>query len=309
MSRALRHVAGFAKALTPPIVRRGIKQLLILLRLRRPIEPPPQAVEAAVDEPSEWEYMSEGWRRTTPGWDVESVAELYEAKWPAFLRAVSGSGPLAVNHEAPLEEIERPDDLDAHNLVMSFAYVLALAAHGRDSVSLLDWGGGPGHYYAIAKAVAPEIPIEYHSRDLPTLCALGRRLLPDVHFHEDDTCLERRYDLVMASSSLHYDESWQERLRALAGASARFLYVTRVPLTIDHPSFVVLQRSQRHGYGTEYLGWVLNLGELLGVAAAAGFELRREFLLGAQFSAAGAPDDPVGHRGFLFASVPPNRDR
>jgi putative methyltransferase (TIGR04325 family) len=282
-----------------------MRHLLILLRLRKPIEQPAlEAVEASVDEPSEWEYVPEGWRRPVPGWDVDSVAELYEAKWPAFRRAVSGSGPLAVNHEAPLQDLERHDDLDAHNLIVSFAYVLALAAHGRDAVSLLDWGGGPGHYYVIAKAVAPEIPIEYHSRDLPALCSLGRRLLPDGHFHEDDTCLDRRYDLVMASSSLQYDELWQERLRALAGATARFLYVTRVPLTIEHPSFVVLQRAQRHGYGTEYLGWVLNLGELLGAASTAGFELRREFSLGAQFSAVGAPEDPVGHRGFLFAPTP-----
>lgn len=256
--------------------------------------------EASPEPPPEWEYVAEGWSRPVPGWDVESVRDLYEAKWPAFQRALSGNAPLAVNHEAPAEAIERADDLDMHNLLVSFAYVLALAARGRDSISMLDWGGGPGHYYAIAKAALPEVEIEYHSRDLPTLCALGRRLVPEAHFHENDSCLERRYDLVVASSSLQYSERWQETVGALAGAAGRFLYVTRVPLALRSPSFVVLQRAQRHGYGTEYLGWVLNRDELLGVAASAGLELRREFLLGARFSAAGAPEDPVGHGGFLF---------
>ena len=54
---------------------------------------------------------------------------------------------------------------------------------------------------------------------------------------------------------------------------------------------------------TEYLGWVLNRDELLEQAAAAGLELVREVLLPAWLPAPGAPEEPVGHRGFLFAPV------
>ena len=104
----------------------------------------------------------------------------------------------------------------------------------------------------------------------------------------------------MGSSSLQYSERWRETLAGLAAATAGYLFVTRVPVALRSPSFVVLQRAQRHGYGTEYLGWVLNRGELLEAAAESGLELVRELLLEARFSAAGAPEDPVGHRGFLF---------
>ncbi len=45
---------------------------------------------------------------------------------------------------------------------------------------------------------------------------------------------------------------------------------------------------------------MLNRDELLVAARAAGLELRREFLLPAWLSAAGAPEAPVEHRGFLF---------
>src|SRR5207244_1157808 len=95
-------------------------------------------------------------------------------------------------------------------------------------------------------------------------------------FHDAHSCLARRYDLVLSSSSLHCSEDWRGTLAGLARATAGYLYLTRVPLARRAPSFVVLQRAQRHGYGTEYLGWVLNRDELLGAAREAGLELVRE---------------------------------
>ena len=67
------------------------------------------------------------------------------------------------------------------------------------------------------------------------------------------------------------------------------------------PSFHVLQRAYRYGYETEYVGWVLNRQELLEHAAELGLELERELVIDAWLSASGAPEDPIGHRGFLFS--------
>ena len=46
---------------------------------------------------------------------------------------------------------------------------------------------------------------------------------------------------------------------------------------------------------------MFNRDELLSVAGAAGVTLMREFLVAAHIAAEGAPESPVGHRGFLFA--------
>jgi putative methyltransferase (TIGR04325 family) len=280
-------------ALTPPIVPLGLRTLFPKRK--------PAPSEPIAEEQPEFEHVAEGWSRPVQGWNTDSVLALYEEKWPTFRRALEGAGPLGVNHEAPREAIERADDVAyAHNLLVSFAYVLALAAGGRDRVSILDWGGGIGHYYVVARAVLPGVAVDYTSRDLPVLAARGRKLLPDAAFSDDDTCLERRYDLVLASSSLHYAEDWRGTLAGLAGATAGYLYLTRVPLALQSPSFVVLQRAQRHGYGTEYLGWVLNRDELLETAHGLGLRLVREFLVYAQFAAEGAPEKPTRHGGFLF---------
>jgi hypothetical protein len=40
-----------------------------------------------------------------------------------------------------------------------------------------------------------------------------------VDFREDESCLERTYDLVVASSSLQYAEDWRGLLDRIAAAA------------------------------------------------------------------------------------------
>jgi putative methyltransferase (TIGR04325 family) len=253
----------------------------------------------------EWEYMPDGWAREgadprVKGWNVEAIADASRAKWPSYLRAIQSSGPLGVYHEVIEGASVRADDLRAHNTIVSYAYVLALAAGGRERVSILDWGGGIGHYYPLSEALLPGVAIDYHCKDQPALCAVGRELFPEASFYTDDSCLARRYDLVLASSSLQYSRRWPEALGGLAKATGRNLYVTRLPVALRGASFVLLQRAYAYGYDTEYLGWVVSREELLRQARAVGMRLLREFLLAGTISAARAPEDPVAHRGFLF---------
>ena len=219
------------------------------------------------DEPPEWEYVPEGFARPAKGWDVEAVARAYRAKWPDYLAAIEAPNPLGVHHETA--EVTT-GDVSAHNMLVSFAYVVALAAQGRSRLSVLDWGGGLGHYWALARSVVPGLEFEYHVKETPAVCAQGREVAPEVVFHEDESCLDRSYDLVVASSSLQYAEDWRGLLDRLAGAAESHLYVARVPVALSAPSFVVLQRAHAYGYETEYLGWVLNRHEFLAYAAGAG---------------------------------------
>ena len=292
----------WVKALTPPIVLLGVKKLSIALGLRRPdpIPLPEPDTPPPRPDPPEWEYVPEGWRRPTKGWDVEAVADAQVARWPAFLRAVEANGPLGIHHEAATADHVASDDHSAHNTVLSYGYVLARAAHGRARLSVLDWGGGIGHYFALSRALLPEVALDWCVKDVQAVAQRGREVLPQVEFTADDGVLARRFDLVLASGSLQYAEDWRATLAALGAAAERFLYVTRLPVALEVPSFVVLQRAYAHGYDTEYLGWVLSRAELLVEARSAGLELERELLVEAWLSADGAPERPVGHRGFLF---------
>ncbi|MCW3062147.1 MAG: hypothetical protein JWQ02_3968 [Capsulimonas sp.] len=272
-----------AKALVPPIFP------MVYRRLRSP--------RAAYHE---WEAVPNGWNelKTNPkitGWNVEDIAEQYEKKWPAFLESILGTGPLGISPESidPTQQ-----DLLFHNIVMSYAFALGAASHSKDSLSMLDWGGGFGHYYQIGKALFPNLQLDYHCKDVPVLIEHGRRLLPQATFYDDDECLKRSYDFVMASTSLHYSEDWRGTLQGLANAATGHVYITRLPIT-EGPAFVFVQRPYRYGYNSEYISWCLNRKEFLDAAESHGLRLLREVYIGERPQIHGAPA-PSDFRGFLF---------
>jgi putative methyltransferase (TIGR04325 family) len=258
--------------MTPPIIGSGVRRI------------------RGRSADNEWEYLGDAWPSGTGmrGWDVSSVVETQRTRLSDLERAIA-------RPDTPVA-----DDLAAHNTMMCFAYVVGRAATARSVLSILDWGGGLGQYGLIARGMYPALEIDYHCRDLPLMTQQGRARFPETTFYEDDEgAFARSYDLVMASSSLQYVETWRETLRLLAQATGRFLYLTRQPVAFASPSFVVRQRPWSHGYDTEYPGWVLNRSALLRAIAELGLVLRREFVIGEGTSIHGAPE-PVAYRGFLF---------
>lgn len=256
----------------------------------------------------EWEYIPEGWAyaETHPevrGWSVQDVLETYKGKWPQFVRMVEGTGSLGVAHESDLATNE---DVHSHNTMMAFGYALALAARNKKRISMLDWGGGIGHYFMLAQTLLREVDIEYNCKDVPVLSDYGAQLLPEQHFYSDDRCFERVYDFVLASGSMHFSEEWRTLLQRLAGATSDYLYVANLPTVLESPSFVFIQRPYQYGYNTEYLGWCLNRTEFLDTAERARLQLVREFVYGHQPLIHGAPEQNA-YRGYLFRACPEGR--
>ncbi len=264
---------------------------------------PPYIIRLAKYLLSEWKYVPDGWPAKhvgIRGWNDQSVADAQEKHWPKLFENVQGTGPLGVSHFPWRETRENRSD---HNAMMSYGYVLALAARKKDRLKILDWGGGIGHYYLYSKALLPDVALEYHCHDLPNLCRLGVKLLPDVRFHESSTGpFGEQYDLVISSSSLHYFEKWQEVVRDLAALTAEYLYIARLQCVKNLPSFVVVQKPHSHGYQTEYLSWLINRGELVSCIEKSGLELRREFIYDEDWIIRKAPEKGEC-RGFLFRRV------
>jgi putative methyltransferase (TIGR04325 family) len=267
---------------------------------------PRDGLGSAPERKPEWEFVPDGWelakdadKACARGWDVDEVARAYARHWPAFCAAIAGPQPLGVVHELTSGATMSNTSPVAHNTSMTLAYVLARMGPGAGPMTVLDVGGGLGHQHEIARSVLPEADLDWHVRELPAVCREGRLVSPSITFHDGDECLERSYDLVLASGSFQYFEDWRASLRRLASAMRDDLFITRLPLVELQPSFVVIQHAQAYGYATEYLGWVFNRSELLDEAAAAGLELVREFVLDGPMEIAGAPERPR-HGGLLF---------
>jgi putative methyltransferase (TIGR04325 family) len=231
------------------------------------------------------------------GWSHQTIADTQLEKWPAFLASVDGKRPFGWPHEA---KPGAPIDVSAHNTILTFGYVLGRVAIDKPGVSVLDWGGGLGHYHVYARRLMPELKLDYVVKDLPTLCKAGRILLPGVEFICDDgEALSRRYDLVFASSSLQYARDYYGLLAKLCEAAGEWLMITRSPFVEDHDDFVVVQRPHKYGYMTEYPGWFVNASRFVAFVESHGFLLDREFMLDERPHVRNAPEQ-CRYRGFLF---------
>ena len=285
-------VKELLRAATPPAAWSAARRLLRF----PPLSPDPSAEPPGQPE---WEYIPEGWLyplAESQGWAAEGIRSVQRAKWPRFAAAVVSNGPLGVSHEA-LDPAAQ--DVLQHNAAASFGYVLALTAWQKKRLRILDWGGGLGHFYLLARALHPQLELEYHCKDLPLLADEGRTLLPEVHFHTDDECLREQYDLIVVSGALQYVRAWKQFVPRLAQAAAPHLYVALTP-TVEHcASFVFIQRPPM--YGTAYLGWCFNRSEIQAECAASGLSLVREFLYGYRPVIAWAPEQNE-YRGFLFTT-------
>lgn len=257
-----------------------------------------KAAERLSRKPPEYEYVSDDSFPSSAavnGWNVTSVLDEQMRKWDRLVELTSGTGPLGIDPHAP---VVSNTDYRAHNALMTFGYVLARSARGGGAVSVLDWGSGPGQYYVFARALLPDVAIDYHGVDVPLLCEAGRRAVPQATFHDDDAAFDRRYDLVMASGALQYVEDWRDTLGKLAGAASFSLYLV-VPVVRSAKPFVIVQRPHKYGYLTEFVQWVFNRDELVKAVESSGLQLRREFLNEEMGPIRGTPERRATV-GFLF---------
>lgn len=272
-------------------LERAIKQILppIILSAAR------RLLSSVKREPSSIVYMPQGWSPRAHdqygGWNEQIQVERIKEGWATLVRSLEGPGPLT---------FDGTKDYVKHNTLMCYAYVLTLAARKKESLTVLDWGSGAGHYYLVSRTLLPDVHFEYHCYDVPFICQLGRKLLPEVNFHENaEDVLQRQYDLVLAIGSLQCFEDWSDILHKLAKASRNFLYISTLSILHQVSSFVVANRHYLNGRYIERLWWYLNRKEFLQCAEEAGLELVREFLSQERPFVHGAPEQ-AEWRGFLF---------
>lgn len=242
----------------------------------------------------EWRYLP-SWPDVHETWDHESIAASQAERFDDFVAAVQAPNVLGV---VPETAAMGRFDPTVQNTYLAFAYALARAAHGRARVSVIDWGGGLGQYHALAKALFPEVELDWVCKELPDLAAEGRSRNPEVRFVTADDELAPA-DLVLASSSLHYVREWPAQLARLAGLARSWCYITRLPTVKTADDFVLVQDARRHGYEAAYPGWVLNEARFVEQARRGGLALEREVLIHDGPLLRGMPERPQ-YRGYLF---------
>lgn len=246
--------------------------------------------------PKGWETVLEQRSDSAGGWNAPTVGSTESERWAAYVRNCSGAGPLGFAHE--YQDTSTVDNVSFHNVHITYAYVLALVSRQKSAVSVLDWGGGLGHYFILGKAVCPEVTLDFHCKEVQSIAQIGSQLNPEVHWYTDDSCLERQYDLVMINGSLQYFQDWELTLQRIAPSVRDYLFLTRLPVVDRGPGFVAIQRD----YGTEMLHQQLNAEAVVKVVQQTGLTLVREFVVGDRPFIKNAPEQ-CELRGWLFKRV------
>jgi putative methyltransferase (TIGR04325 family) len=260
-------------------------------------------VHSSMDtSPPEWEYLPGGWRlaqdkAAVRGWNVADAVEGTVARMPVFLSCLEPRIPFG----ACPETVNQPlGDLTYHNTVAIFGYALSSSLRMKKRVRILDWGGGVGNYYAVTRALLPDVELDYHIVELEAFVARGRQLFPDVHFHADDAWRQQQYDFVFSSGSLNFLEDWRQGMSDLTGvAKGGSVFITRLPVVFQVPSYLFVQRPHKLGLNTEYVSWSLNKDEFMGHAASLGLKKRWEFVAGERPYIVNAPEQ-CEYRAYLF---------
>ena len=228
------------------------------------------------------------------GWQTPLPEDANEAYWNRFVERERAWCERLIARVRAGDPVLTSDDAILGYL--AFGYVLALTARGRDSITVLDYGGNLGEYYWISKALLPDLKLEFHCKELPAVAAAGRDLSPDVIWHTDDRCFDATYDLVMFSASLPYLRDWPSVLKMAERATRHYLFVADTPSVREAPTFVITQRSG----GVINLGYVFNRSEMVNEVQRTGLRLIRDFTMGPHAPVANAPEQPL-YAGLLFA--------
>lgn len=249
-----------------------------------------------------WEYAPKGFSTNIKknGWDLESIAKQQYDKWNGYSQRIKSKNNFGINHESSDYTIS--NDPFFHNLLASFAYVITLSGLKKESIEFLDWGGGVGHYGLLAEELvkSANLKLSYYCFDFPIFCEYGKKLNPNYHYFSDENSYQNnQYDLVMASSSIWYEDDWKIGVDKLCKFKTNYLYITRMIFISEHASYVAIQRPKLMGYDTEYLFWIINREEFTDYINQKGFSLIREFEFGEVPPIFKGPEQGT-MKGFLF---------
>ena len=239
--------------------------------------------------------MPEGWRARSEGLGGRLRRRGYREKWPDYLAAIEAPNALGVHHETA--QVTR-GDAGAHNMLVSFAYVLALAAGAATGCRC---STGAAVSVTTTRSLAPcagaraRLPREGDARRrAPGARGLARGDLPRRRVVPRPSLRPRRRELLApVRAGLAARSSSGSRT-----ATGGYLYIARVPVALHSESFVVLQRAVRPRlrHGVPGLG----VEPARAARGRAACRWRASSCSTPRFSAAGAPENPVEHRSFLF---------
>jgi putative methyltransferase (TIGR04325 family) len=110
-------------------------------------------------------------------------------------------------------------------------YGLLLAAN-KNKLTIVDFGGGPGTHYTIAKKIFPDIHFEWNIIETPKFVEEARKQSnSEINYFSDLNSIKSPIDIMFTSSALQYTPDPFKTLSTIVEKKAKYLIITRTPFS------------------------------------------------------------------------------
>ena len=143
-----------------------------------------------------------------------------------------------------------PANLSSHFFIgnrlqqIASAFLEGVASSNKNTIRVIDVGGGLGQYFFLLEKLAPSIQFEWVILETTALCELAKSVAPtkkNIGWISSLADTQGTFDIALLSSVIQYVESPFDLLDDLMKV-AKFLIVNRLPLTSSRNPKICIQR-------------------------------------------------------------------
>jgi putative methyltransferase (TIGR04325 family) len=173
---------------------------------------------------------------------------------------------------------------------MLLPLLASVALKGRDSLEILDWGGGAGvEYIHLMNGLPDNKQIKYTVLELETVCREASALFSADKQISFVSALPpgKKFDIVLIKTALQYATDYRSVIASLCACAPEYFFFIKLA-SADIPTYATLQKNIP---GMNMAHWFINTGELIRLMKGHGFSLIYKSALDQEYDQSNFPEE------------------
>ena len=136
---------------------------------------------------------------------------------------------IILKHKKFQESSSKNNELNISDFRTLYGLLLAV---NKNKINIVDFGGGPGTHYTIARKILPNIQFEWNIIETPKFVEEAKKQNnSEIKFFSELNSVTSLIDIMFTSSALQYTPDPIKSLSSIVEKKAKYLIITRTPFT------------------------------------------------------------------------------